>query len=198
MCILLVAHSQSIHITYCNIHIIPFLSHPPVPVRSIPRCDSDRTVHFFKKRDHMTLQVKGVVNKRQNIWKIYFLDIQQVNSVWSQDYFSAILLWKFWFFSSQYQFPVFGSPNILPEIFPKFSEIFPKISRKFLGKLILSHIFTLPIPHNTHPHPHSIIQTVNSLRTSDPFFSKTYFYYIYLHVYFPHPSSNKFRIRIRI
>ena len=37
--------------------VVPFLSHPPAPARSIPRRGSDRTVHFKKKRDHMTLQV---------------------------------------------------------------------------------------------------------------------------------------------
>ena len=55
----------------------------------------------------------------------------------------------------------------------RITEYFSEIFRKFLGKFLLSHIFTLPTPHNTHPH--SIIQTVNSLRTSDPLFSKTHF-----------------------
>ena len=54
-----------------------------------------------------------------------------------------------------------------------FREISGKFFQKFSGKILFSHLYTLSTPHITHPHP--ISQTVNSLRTSNPLFSKCHF-----------------------
>ena len=62
---------------------------------------------------------------------------------------------KYYFAVSQYGFPVFGLPNILPEIFEKISE----------------NSYTPPTP----PYPHPITQTVNPLRTLNSLLSKTHF-----------------------
>ena len=112
--------------------------------------------------------MKGVGNKRQNALKITFLryltgELGMISELFSRRSFIKILFSYLTISISRFRITIY---------FSEISAKFPKNFQKFSGKLPHTHLYHLPTPHITQPHP--IPQTVNSLRTLNSFFSKIY------------------------
>ena len=108
--------------------------------------------------------MKGVGNKRQNTLKIIFLkyltyELGMISGLFSRRPFIKILFSHLTILISRFRIIIY------------FSEISAKFPVKFFENF--PENYHIPTPHITHPHP--IPQTVNSLRTLDPFSQKHIF-----------------------
>ena len=111
--------------------------------------------------------MKGVGKKRVIWLKLHFLryltgGFSMIVGLFSHRPFIKILFCRFTISISRFR------------ITTHFTENFPKISQKFLGKFLLPHLPPLPTPHPTHPHPPPT--SPNTPRTSNSIFSKIYFF----------------------